>query len=63
MGFSVVRNDIKDEALAKLKIARHPSAAAATTVLLQKPPTSQDQARKIFEYLTSLLGGKHDVNK
>jgi Protein of unknown function (DUF3684) len=61
MGFAVVRSDIKDEALTKLRIARHPSAASVTAVLLQNPPTSQDQARKIFEYLTNLLGGVYSA--
>jgi hypothetical protein len=63
MGFAVVRNDIKDEALTKLKIARHPSAASVTAALLQNPPTSQDQARKIFEYLTNLLGGVYPAHR
>lgn len=62
MGFAIVRNDIKDEALTKLRIARHPSAASVTASLLQNPPMSQDQARKIFEYLTNLLGGVYSAH-
>ena len=57
MGFAVVRSDIKDEAVAKLKIARHPAASIVTATLLSKPPTTEDQARKVFEYLTNLIGG------
>lgn len=57
MGFAVVRSDIKDDAVAKLKIARHPAASVVTATLLSKPPTTEEQARKVFEYLTNLIGG------
>lgn len=59
MGFAVVRSDIKDEAMAKFKIPRHPSSATVTALLLSKPPTTEGQARKVFEYLTNLLGGTY----
>lgn len=59
MGFAIIRSDIKDEAKAKLKIPRHPSAAIVTEVLLSNPPTTEEQARKVFEYLTNLLGGMY----
>lgn len=57
MGFAVVRSDIKDDALSKLKIARHPPASIAAATLISNPPKTEEQARRIFEYLTNLIGG------
>jgi hypothetical protein len=58
LGFATVKSSIKDEALTKLKIMRHPPAAAATSALLSNPPKTEEQARKVFEYLTNLMGGE-----
>ncbi|KAG8813685.1 hypothetical protein FRC17_001463 [Serendipita sp. 399] len=56
LGFAVIRGDLRDEAQLKLKIFRHPAAGAATNALLQNPPKTEEQAKKVFEYLTNLLG-------
>jgi hypothetical protein len=58
LGFAVVRSDIREEALSKLKIARHPSASIAAATLISKPPTTEAQARQVFEYMTNILGGE-----
>ncbi|CAG7850452.1 SubName: Full=Uncharacterized protein {ECO:0000313/EMBL:CCA72144.1} [Serendipita indica DSM 11827] len=56
IGFAVVRSDIKEDAQTKLKIFRHPTAQMAARALLQRPPKTEEDARRVFEYLTNILG-------
>lgn len=57
LGFAVIKPSIREDAIAKLKIMRNPPATAVTAVLLSKPPRTEKDARSVFEYLTSMLGG------
>lgn len=56
LGFAVVKSDIRDDALSKLKLPLHPPAAVALSSLLNSPPKAQETAVKTFEYMTNLLG-------
>ncbi|KAG8814868.1 hypothetical protein FRC17_000941 [Serendipita sp. 399] len=56
LGFAVIRSDLKDAAYTKLKLSRHPPKGAASTALIQNPPKTEEQAKKVFEYLANLLG-------
>ena len=56
IGFAVVRSDIKEDAQTRLKISRHPTAQMAAKAILQRPPGTEDDARKVFEYLADILG-------
>jgi len=56
LGFAVVKSDLRDDALSKLKLSLHPPAAVALSSLLNSPPMAQEAAVKTFEYMTNLLG-------
>jgi hypothetical protein len=56
LGFAVVKSEIRDDALSKLKLPLHPPAAVALSSLLNSPPKTQEAAVQTFEYMTNLLG-------
>jgi hypothetical protein len=61
LGFAVVKSDLKDDALSKLKLSLHPPAAVALSSLLNSPPKTQEAAVKTFGYLTNLLGCRSPI--
>lgn len=56
LGFAVVKPDIRDDALNKLKLPLHPPAALALSSLLDSPPKTPEAAVQTFEYMANLLG-------
>jgi hypothetical protein len=56
LGFAVAREDIREEALAKLKILRHPPASAVVSALINNPPNTMEKAKEIFEYMSNIQG-------
>lgn len=56
LGFAVVKSEIRDDALSKLKLPLHPPAAVALSSLLNSPPKTPESAVQTFEYMTNLLG-------
>ena len=56
LGFAVVKSEIRDDALSKLKLPLHPPATVALSSLLNSPPKTPEAAVQTFEYLTNLLG-------
>lgn len=56
LGFAVVKSEITDDALSKLKLPLHPPAAVALSSLLNSPPRTPGTAVQTFEYMTNLLG-------
>ncbi|KAG8916897.1 hypothetical protein FRC02_003488, partial [Tulasnella sp. 418] len=52
MGFSVVEKDLRDSATYKLGISKHPPIHSIMRVLLEKPPSEVETAKKFFEYLS-----------
>jgi Protein of unknown function (DUF3684) len=56
LGFAIVKPEIRDDALGKLKLLLHPPAAVALSSLLNSPPKTPEAAIQTFEYMTNLLG-------
>ncbi|KAG8800465.1 hypothetical protein FRC16_002827, partial [Serendipita sp. 398] len=56
LGLAVIRSDLKDDAQTKLKLAKYPSGGAATSAVIRDPPTTEEKAKRLFEYLTNFLG-------
>ncbi|KAG8927833.1 hypothetical protein FRC02_007726 [Tulasnella sp. 418] len=51
MGFSVVKTELREVALSKLRIRDHPSTQSILNVLLETPPSTPQIAQSYFGYL------------
>ncbi|KAG8964407.1 hypothetical protein FRC03_001808 [Tulasnella sp. 419] len=55
MGFSLVEQEFRNDALTKLRIENHPPIRSIMNILLNSPPEAPEVAQKYFEYLTNRL--------
>lgn len=58
LGFLIVHPSVRDVAIDKLKLRRHPSAGSLISLLENSPPVDLAVARQWFEYLAGRLTGK-----
>ncbi|KAI0046331.1 hypothetical protein FA95DRAFT_1398210 [Auriscalpium vulgare] len=55
LGFAVISPELRDQALAKLKIASHPPTSRLVTLLEKSPPQDESTARRWFEVLSGRI--------
>ncbi len=58
LGFNVVDPSVKDVALTKLGLDRHPPTSMIVSLLEKGAPRTHDLARQWFEVLAGRIGGK-----